>query len=106
MQHLGSNIKFCYIFFSLMKLQNYQHQGNISTIIDQKLGNRFTAEGIEEFIQLIIHCVDTSSERRPSMSYVAIELDRILEKETTLTTLVGEGIPTVTLGSKLFETSK
>lgn len=87
-------------------VQNYQDHSNISTIIDQRLGNRFTAEGMEEFIQLIIRCVDTSSERRPSMSYVLMELDRILEKETTLTTLVGEGIPTVTLGSQLFKASK
>lgn len=87
-------------------VQNYQDHSNISTIIDQRLGNRFTAEGMEEFIQLIIRCVDTSSERRPSMGYVLMELDRILEKETTLTTLVGEGIPTVTLGSQLFKASK
>lgn len=89
-----------------MKVQNYQDHSNISTIIDQRLGNRFTAEGMEEFIQLIIRCVDTSSERRPSMSYVLMELDRILEKETTLTTLVGEGIPNVILGSQLFKASK
>nr|CAN73905.1 hypothetical protein VITISV_039777 [Vitis vinifera] len=87
-------------------VQNYQDHSNISTIIDQRLGNRFTAEGMEEFIQLIIRCVDTSSERRPSMSYVLMELDRILEKETTLTTLVGEGIPNVILGSQLFKASK
>lgn len=88
-----------------MKVQNYQDHGNISSIIDQRLGNRFTAEGMEEFIQLISRCVDASSEKRPSMSYVVMELDRILEKETTLTTLVGEGIPTVTLGSQLFRAS-
>lgn len=86
-------------------VQNYQDHSNISTIIDQRLGNRFTAEGMEEFIQLIIRCVDTSSERRPSMGYVLMELDRILEKETTLTTLVGEGIPVI-LGSQLFKASK
>ena len=89
-----------------MKMQNYKDHGNIFTIIDQRLGNRFTAEGMEEFIQLIFRCLDTSSERRPSMSYVVMELDRIFDKETTRTTPVGEGIPTVILGSQLFETSK
>jgi len=87
-------------------VQNYQDSGKISTIIDQRLGNSFTAEGMEEYIQLIIRCVDPSSERRPSMSYVVMELDRILEKEMNLTTITGEGTPVVTLGSQLFRSSK
>lgn len=61
---------------------------------------------MEEYIQLIIRCVDPSSERRPSMSYVVMELDRILEKEMNLTTIMGEGTPVVTLGSQLFRASK
>ncbi|KAA8548303.1 hypothetical protein F0562_004732 [Nyssa sinensis] len=87
-------------------VQNFQDAGNISSIIDQRLGNSFTAEGMEEFIQLIIRCVDPSSERRPAMSYVVMELDRILEKEMSLTTIMGEGTPVVILGSQLFRSSK
>ena len=72
------------------------------SIIDQRLGNSFTAEGMEEFIHLIMQCVQPSSERRPAMSYVVTQLDRILEKEMNLTTIPGEGTPTVVLGSQLF----
>lgn len=89
-----------------MQLQNLQEGGSISTIIDQRLGNSFTTEGMEEFMQLIVQCVNPSSERRPLMSYVVTELDRILEKEMSLTTIMGEGTPVVTLGSQLFMASK
>ncbi|KAI5651014.1 hypothetical protein M9H77_37019 [Catharanthus roseus] len=87
-------------------VQNYQESGNIASIIDQRLVNSFTTEGMEEFIALLVHCVDPSSERRPAMSNVVIELDRILEKEMSLTTIMGEGTPVVTLGSQLFRFSK
>ncbi|KAK3039162.1 hypothetical protein RJ639_028908 [Escallonia herrerae] len=87
-------------------VQNCQDSGNVSTIIDQRLGNSFTAEGMEEFIQLIVRCVDPSCERRPAMSYVVMELDRILDKEMSLTTIMGEGTPVVTLASQLFRASK
>ncbi|KAK2968825.1 hypothetical protein RJ640_028218 [Escallonia rubra] len=87
-------------------VQNCQDSGNVSTIIDHRLGNSFTAEGMEEFIQLIVRCVDPSSERRPAMSYVVTELDRILDKEMSLTTIMGEGTPVVTLASQLFRASK
>ncbi|KAL1547427.1 putative receptor-like protein kinase [Salvia divinorum] len=87
-------------------LQNLQEGGSISTIIDQKLGNSFTTESMDEFMQLIVQCVNPSSERRPLMSYVVAELDRILEKEMSLTTIMGEGTPVVTLGSQLFMASK
>ncbi|XP_059294388.1 probable leucine-rich repeat receptor-like protein kinase At5g49770 [Lycium ferocissimum] len=87
-------------------VENYQDSGNISAIIDQRLGNSFTTEGMEEFMQLTVRCVDPSSERRPTMSYVVMELDRILEKEMSLTTIMGEGTPVVTLGSQLFRASK
>lgn len=83
-------------------VQNYQDSGKISNIIDQRLGNSFTSEGMEEYIQLIVRCVDPSSERRPAMSYVVTELDRIREKETKLTIIMGEGTPDVALGSQLF----
>ncbi|XP_052188542.1 putative serine/threonine-protein kinase isoform X1 [Diospyros lotus] len=87
-------------------VHNCRDSGTISDIIDRRLGNSFTAEGMEEFIHLIVQCVDPSSERRPAMSYVVMELDRILEKEMSLTTIMGEGTPVVILGSQLFTASK
>ncbi|KAI3725912.1 hypothetical protein L1987_65708 [Smallanthus sonchifolius] len=87
-------------------VQNHQEAGTISSIIDPRIGNSFTTEGIEEYIHLIIQCVEVSSERRPAMSYVVTELDRILEKEMSLTTIMGEGTPVVTLGSQLFRAAK
>lgn len=91
---------------SNMQVQNFQESDSISTICDKRLGNSFTTEGMEELIQLIVHCVDSSSERRPPMTAVVTELDRILEKEMSLTTIMGEGTPIVTLGSQLFRASK
>lgn len=78
----------------------------MSDVIDERMGSSFTAEGMEEFILLILRCVDGSSERRPAMSYVVAELDRILEKERNLTTIMGEGTPIVTLGSQLFKATR
>ncbi|KAK8566066.1 hypothetical protein V6N12_059606 [Hibiscus sabdariffa] len=83
-------------------VQNSQDYSNISSIIDSRLGSRFTPEGMEEFIKLTVRCLEPSSERRPAMSDVVTELDRILDKEMSLTTVMGEGSPTVTLGSQLF----
>ncbi|XP_041006963.1 proline-rich receptor-like protein kinase PERK1 isoform X2 [Juglans microcarpa x Juglans regia] len=87
-------------------VQNNQEDGTFSNIIDQRLEATFTPEGMEEVIKLIVRCVEASSERRPAMSYVVMELDRILEKEMSLTTITGEGTPTVTLGSQLFRATK
>ncbi|XP_051140257.1 putative serine/threonine-protein kinase isoform X2 [Andrographis paniculata] len=87
-------------------VQNLEDSGSISSIIDKRLGNSYTREGMDELIELIVHCVNPSSERRPAMTYVVTELDRILEKEMSLTTIMGEGTPVVTLGSKLFMASK
>lgn len=86
-----------------MKVQVNEDHRVMSNIIDQRLGSSFTAEGMEEFILLIVRCLDSLSERRPAMSYVVMELDRIREKEMNLTTIMGEGTPTVTLGSQLFK---
>lgn len=91
-------------FSPFIKLQNNQDYSMFSSIIDPKLASSFTVEGMEEFIQLIVRCVDISSERRPAMSYVMMELDRMLEKERSLTTVMVEGMPNVTLGSQLFRT--
>ncbi|KAE8665687.1 Chalcone and stilbene synthase family protein [Hibiscus syriacus] len=87
-------------------VQNSQDYSNISSIIDQRLGSRFTAEAMEEFIKLTVRCLEPSSERRPAMSHVVTELDRILDKEMSLTTVMGEESPTVTLGSQLFRATK
>nr|XP_043616563.1 nodulation receptor kinase [Erigeron canadensis] len=87
-------------------VQNHQEAGTISSIIDPRIGNSFTTEGMEEYIHLIVRCVEISSERRPAMSYLVTELDRILEKEMSLTTMMGEGTPVVTLGSQLFRAGK
>nr|XP_034905180.1 proline-rich receptor-like protein kinase PERK8 isoform X1 [Populus alba] len=87
-------------------VQNTQDYANFASIVDQRLGSSFTAEGMEEFIQLMLRCVEPSSERRPAMNYVVMELDRIIEKEMNLTTVMGEGTPTVTLGSHLFRSAK
>ncbi|KAL6533557.1 hypothetical protein OROMI_027669 [Orobanche minor] len=90
-----------------LQVQNFQESDSISTTIcDKRLGNSFTTEGMEELIQLIGQCMDSSSERRPPMTAVVTELDRILEKEMSLTTIMGEGTPVVTLGSQLFRASK
>ncbi|MBA0714738.1 hypothetical protein Golax_013695 [Gossypium laxum] len=87
-------------------VQNSHDYSNISSSIDSRLGSSFTAEGMEEFIRLTVRCLEPSSERRPTMSYVVGELDRILDKEMSLTTVMGEGSPTVTLGSQLFRATK
>ncbi|KAI4339483.1 hypothetical protein MLD38_024425 [Melastoma candidum] len=72
-------------------LQLNQDYSNFSSIIDRRLSSSFTLEGMEEFIRLVIRCVDLSSERRPSMGQVMRELERILDKEMSLTTVMVEG---------------
>jgi hypothetical protein len=89
-----------------VKVQNNQEYSKFSNIIDQRLENTFTAEVMEEVIQLIVRCVEPSHERRPAMSYVVMELERLLEKEQRLTTVMGEGTETVILGSYLFRATK
>ncbi|KAH7577109.1 hypothetical protein JRO89_XS01G0205500 [Xanthoceras sorbifolium] len=105
----------CYSFYATGELiallftqtvQNSQDLSNLSNIIDQRLGNNFTPEGMEQFIQLIARCLVPSSERRPSMSQVVTEVEHTLDKEMRLTTVMGEGTPTVTLGSQLFRATK
>ncbi|XP_010556328.1 PREDICTED: proline-rich receptor-like protein kinase PERK1 isoform X2 [Tarenaya hassleriana] len=88
-------------------MQNNMDNEDLSTaVIDERLGNSYTAEGMEELMRLTMRCLQVSSERRPGMSYVVAELERILDKEVSLTTLMGEGTPTVTLGSQLFKSTK
>ncbi|CAM8985133.1 unnamed protein product [Rhodiola kirilowii] len=92
-------------FVEWVQNRNNLSDFSISTIIDVRLKNNFTTEVMEEFVQLIMRCLDPSSERRPSMSYVEMELNRIYEKEVSLTIVMGEKTPTVTLGSQLFRAS-
>jgi len=89
-----------------LQMQNLTDYADIPMMIDERLGGTYTAEGVEELITLTLRCVDVSSEKRPTMSFVVTELERILDKEVSLTTVMGEGTPTVTLGSQLFKATK
>lgn len=71
-------------------------------LTDPRLGGSFTSEGMKELVGLTFQCLSPSARRRPKMRLVEAELDRILEKEMTLTTVMGDGTAIVTLGSQLF----
>ncbi|KAM0841001.1 hypothetical protein ACQ4PT_059291 [Festuca glaucescens] len=72
-------------------------------LADPRLGGSFTSEGMKELVGLTFQCLSSSvSRKRPKMRLVAEELDRILEKEMTLTTVMGDGTAIITLGSQLF----
>uniref|UniRef100_A0A0D9WFT3 non-specific serine/threonine protein kinase n=1 Tax=Leersia perrieri TaxID=77586 RepID=A0A0D9WFT3_9ORYZ len=71
-------------------------------LIDPRLGGNFTSEGMKEFVGLTFQCLNPSS-RRPKMRLVSTELDRILETEMSLTTIMGDGTAIITLGSTLFK---
>ncbi|KAM0845288.1 hypothetical protein ACQ4PT_056486 [Festuca glaucescens] len=71
-------------------------------LIDPRLGGGFTSEGMKEFVGLTFQCLNPSSRRRPKMRLVAAELDRILETEMSMTTIMGDGTSIITLGSQLF----
>ncbi|KAJ1704011.1 hypothetical protein LUZ63_003790 [Rhynchospora breviuscula] len=87
-------------------IQRYPESSETGTIVDPQMGGNFTMEGMGEFLRVISWCVNQSSERRPPMHLVEMEIDRIREKEMSLTTVMGEGTPIVTLGSQLFTYSK
>ncbi|XP_028102529.1 receptor-like protein kinase THESEUS 1 [Camellia sinensis] len=70
--------------------------------VDRRLVGSFTTEVMKDFIRLTLQCMSFPGERRPKMEMVVSELDRILDKEITLTTVMGEGSTTVTPGSELF----
>ncbi|BAS93689.1 probable receptor-like protein kinase At2g39360 isoform X2 [Oryza sativa Japonica Group] len=80
-------------------------EGHFSSneLIDPRLGANFTSEGMKEFVGLTFQCLTPSSRRRPKMRLVATELDRILETEMSLTTIMGDGTAIITLGSTLFK---
>ncbi|KAK2992015.1 hypothetical protein RJ640_014876 [Escallonia rubra] len=75
---------------------------NSNDLIDRRLVGRFTNEGMKDYIRLMLRCVSFLENERPKMETTISELDRTLEKEIMITTVMGEGTATVTLGSKLF----
>lgn len=76
--------------------------GSSNDLIDRRLGNGFTSQGMKELIALALQCLNPSAQNRPWMSSIVTVLDRILETEMTLTTIMGDGTAIVTLGSQLF----
>lgn len=89
-----------------MQVQNFQESSDISVIVDNRMASGFTSESMKELLRLTSWCVNPMSEQRPSMSLVEAEIHRIREQEISLTTVMTEGTPTVTLGSQLFRTSR
>ncbi|WOL10364.1 PTI1-like tyrosine-protein kinase [Canna indica] len=76
-----------------------------SDLIDRRLGNGFTTESMKDLIAIALQCLNPSGQRRPKMRSIVMELDRILETEMALTTVMGDGTTIVTLGSQLFTSS-
>ncbi|KAK7267267.1 hypothetical protein RIF29_19934 [Crotalaria pallida] len=79
-----------------------QDNGNMSNIIDPRMLSSFTTEGMEDFILLIVRCLNPSSEIRPTMNDVVMELDRIFKIEMKSISFNDAGSLNVTLGSELF----
>ena len=88
-----------FLFLSICQMEAHF---TLNEQIDPRLGGSFTSEGMTELVSLAFQCLSPSARRRPKMRLVAAELDRILEKEMTLTTVMGDGTAIVTLGSQLF----
>lgn len=86
--------------------QSFQESSDISVIADSRMAGGFTSESMKELLSLTARCVNPTSEQRPSMSSVEAEIHRIREQEISLTAVMAEGTPTVTLGSQLFRTSR
>lgn len=103
--YLESDLYALGVILLIVQMQNIRDYKDIPMMVDERLGGTYTAEGVEEVITLTLRCLNVSSEKRPAMSYVVAELERILDKEVSLTTVMGEGTPTVTLGSQLFKSS-
>ncbi|OVA15022.1 Protein kinase domain [Macleaya cordata] len=73
-----------------------------NNLVDSRLTSSFTSEGMKDLIRLTLGCLNISGKGRPKMDLVVSELDRILEKEMTRTTVMGAGTAIVTPGSELF----
>ncbi|XP_021295807.1 putative serine/threonine-protein kinase [Herrania umbratica] len=74
--------------------------------VDHRLVGSFTMEGIRDMIRLTLQCMTFPAKCRPRMDKVVLLLEQIHEKEMALTTVMGEGTATITLGSELFASSK
>ena len=92
--------------FCWYQVQNFQESSDISAIADNRMASGFTSESMKELLRLTSWCVNPMNDQRPSMSLVEAEIHRIREQEISLTTVMTEGTPTVTLGSQLFTTSR
>ncbi|KAL6006335.1 hypothetical protein ACLOJK_040382 [Asimina triloba] len=62
--------------------------------VDHRLGSSFTAEGMKELIGLTSWCLSLNGHRHPKMETIMAELDRILEKEMAMTTVMGASTAT------------
>ncbi|XP_044498601.1 probable serine/threonine-protein kinase PBL15 [Mangifera indica] len=78
---------------------------SLNDFVDGRLVGTFTTDGMRDLIRLTLQCMSSPGRKRPRMEKVMFELQRIHEKEMALTTVMGEGTATITLGSELF-TSK
>ena len=56
-------------------------KGNIKNIIDPKLMGDYDTNGVWKAIELAMTCVNQTSNRRPSMPHVVMELKECLESE-------------------------
>nr|GMC46652.1 protein kinase APK1B, chloroplastic-like isoform X3 [Ipomoea batatas] len=63
---------------------------------------KYSAEGMRDLIRVAMRCTSFPGKERPNMDMVAIEAERILEKEIMGSTAMGEASATLTLGSQLF----
>lgn len=77
-----------------------------NNFVDHRLVGSFTMEGIRDMIRLTLQCMTFPANCRPRMDKVVLVLEQIHEKEMALTTVMGEGTATITLGSELFASSK
>ncbi|XVE69134.1 hypothetical protein DITRI_Ditri09bG0126400 [Diplodiscus trichospermus] len=73
-----------------------------NNFVDHRLVGSFTVEGIRDLIRLTLKCLRFPAKWRPKMDRIVPELEQIHEKEMALTTVMGEGTATITLGSELF----
>ncbi|XP_051128029.1 receptor-like protein kinase THESEUS 1 [Andrographis paniculata] len=83
-------------------LQWVQECLSSDNLIDRQLAGSFTPEGMKDVIKVMLQCMRFPGRERPRMENVVVELEQILEKEMTRTTVMGEGTMTVIPGSELF----
>ncbi|XP_050218525.1 probable serine/threonine-protein kinase PBL22 [Mercurialis annua] len=76
---------------------------NSNNFVDRRLMGNFTTDGIRDLIRLTLRCMSFPRIARPKMEMVVIELERLVEREMALTTVMGEGSAAIFLkGSELF----